>query len=119
MDKFYIIVIVVAIVCLILCLVAVGLSLQSASTNAPFPKLQAPCPDGWGMDGSSCTVNTLNIGTMTNTNGIYSGVNQSAVWSINNAQWQGNVTASICDKNKWAVGNGVSWDGVSNYNQCK
>ena len=121
MDKFYIIVIVVAVICLILCLVAVGLSLSSGA-NTPFPKLQAPCPDGWAITAeSSCTVNPLNAGTLTNTGGNYSATASGGVWtsSNNNNTWQPNTNATVCDKKKWAVANGVIWDGVSNYNQCK
>lgn len=120
MDKFYIIVIVVAVICLILCLVAVGLSLSS-SADTPFPKLQTPCPDGWAIiDGSSCTVNSLNAGTLSNTSGVYSTTTSGGgVWSSTNKNWVLNTNATVCDKKKWAVANGVIWDGVSNYNQCK
>ena len=120
MDKFYIIVIVVAVICLILCLVAVGLTLQSASVKTPFPKLQAPCPDGWGMDGSGCTVNALNIGTIQpkNVGGSVYDIS-GAIWKSVGTAFQVKEHTSICEKKKWAFQNGVTWDGVSNYNQCK
>jgi hypothetical protein len=117
MDNFYIIVVVVAVVFLILCLVAVGMSLQTSGATAPFPKLQAPCPDGWGKDSDgSCIQNPINIGSRT---GPTLGPDEINVWSsLSSNKFTANPNATICDKRKWAIAKGINWDGVSNYNQC-
>lgn len=120
MDNFQIIVLLVAVVALILCLVAVGISLQNKGKTDPFPKLQAPCPDGWGIDTSGCRVNTtVNFGTgnISSVNNAFTGT--AGVWMNNtNTNLVGNINATICDKRKWAIGNSINWDGISNYNQC-
>ena len=117
-DSFYIIVVVVAVIFLILCLVAVGISLEKKGSTDPFPKLQAPCPDGWKIDGSGCEVADLNKGNLLVSGASYQSANTN-VWLPNNSNtFYGNITASICDKRSWAITNGISWDGVSNYNQC-
>jgi hypothetical protein len=119
-DSFYIIVVVVAVIFLILCLVAVGISLEKKSTTDPFPKLQASCPDGWAIDGSGCTVAEINHGNLSkNSGGTYYESANTTVWLPNTSNtFYGNITASICDKRKWAISNGIAWDGISNYNQC-
>jgi len=120
MENFYIIVVVVAVVALILCLVAVGISLQKKNETSPFPKLQAPCPDGWAIDGSNCTVNTINAGVLEKTNSrSYYDSADLKVWQPSTSNtFVGVPTATICDKRKWAIDKGINWDGVSNYNQC-
>lgn len=112
MESFYIIVVVVAIVSLILCLVMVGITLQSQQGNKPvFPKLQNVCPDGWKVTSTDCTLPTgatLTAASM----GDFS----ANVWDAGFKRKT--ADPSICDKKKWAVTNGIQWDGVSNYNQC-
>ena len=116
MDPFYSIVILVAIVFLILSLIAVGMALQKQGKTDPFPRLQAVCPDGWGMDTNHCIINNLNKGTINPASASYPmGTNASTVWLEGFGR---NPTATLCDKRKWALGNGIAWDGVSNYNQC-
>ena len=117
-DSFYIIVVVVAVIFLILCLVAVGISLEKKGSTDPFPKLQASCPDGWAIDVSGCTVADLNKGYLTLSGGFYQSANTNVWLPSNSNKFHGNITASICDKRSWAITNGISWDGVSNYNQC-
>ena len=120
MEYFYIIVVVIAVVLLILCLVAVGISLQAKGTTDPFPKLQAPCPDGWGQDVSGrCLLGAVNKGTPTVLTGTSLSASDEVAWSsVDSTKYTVNPTATICDKRKWAIANGITWDGVSNYNQC-
>ena len=121
MDYFYIIVVVVAVVILILCLVAVGLSLQTKNTADPFPKLQAPCPDGWAVsDSGVCTMGSVNKGSpVARTGTTLSGTIETNVWSsLTSNAFTPNTTATICNKRAWAIDKGITWDGVSNYNQC-
>jgi hypothetical protein len=117
MESFYIIVVVVAIVSLILCLVLVGITLQSQQGNKPvFPKLQNVCPDGWKVTPDSCSPNPLNAGDAGHVvTDVSMGEFYSNVWETSFKRKEG---ASICDKRKWAINNGIQWDGVSNYNQC-
>lgn len=116
MDYFYIIVVVVAVICLILCLSAVGIALQTQGKTDAFPRLQAICPDGWAVGTTNCQFNDLNPGSIDTTSAtVPMGVNASNVWS---AGFERKATATICDKRKWALQNGVKWDGISNYNQC-
>lgn len=116
MESFYIIVIVIAIVSLLLCLVMVGITLQSQQGNKPvFPKLQNVCPDGWTKTSTSCTRNPLNAGSPTAVTDLSMGEYSAPVWS---ASFERKAEATVCDKRKWAVSNGIQWDGVSNYNQC-
>lgn len=116
MDPFYSIVIIVAIVFLILALIAVGMALQKQGKKDPFPRLQAVCPDGWAMTDTHCIINSLNKGTVNTQSTSYPmGTNASSVWSPGFAR---NPAATLCDKRKWALNNGIAWDGVSNYNQC-
>jgi len=118
MESFYIIVVVVAIVSLILCLVMVGITLQSQQGNKPvFPKLQSVCPDRWTSSGDTCTLNTSNDGD--GVTATAKGEHNENVWAAENTTtFQAKVGATICDKRKWAISNGIQWDGVSNYNQC-
>lgn len=116
MESFYIIVIVIAIVSLLLCLVMVGITLQSQQGNKPvFPKLQNVCPDGWTKTSTGCTLNPLNAGSPTAVTNASMGEFSDPVWS---SSFERKADVGVCDKRKWAVSNGIQWDGVSNYNQC-
>lgn len=130
MDYFYTVVIVIAVVLLILCLIAVGIALQNQGKNEVFPKYQNPCPDGWAVDPSGCTLNSINEGTYdfsfnnpsygtnpriwdnTDGNANASGRHQHKIKA------DGTYEMSVCEKKSWANKYGIIWDGVSNYNQC-
>lgn len=129
MDYFYTVVIVIAVVLLILCLIAVGIALQNQGKNEVFPKYQNPCPDGWAVDASGCTLNSINEGTYNFSEDI-GGMNYDPIWDNSNnvanpsgrhqhkLNADGTHAASVCEKKAWANKNGIIWDGVSNYNQC-
>lgn len=129
MDYFYTVVIVIAVILLILCLIAVGIALQNQGKNEVFPKYQNPCPDGWAVDPSGCTLNSINEGTY-DFSGVVGVMNYDPIWDNSNnvanpsgrhqhkIKADGTYEMSVCDKKSWANKNGIIWDGVSNYNQC-
>ena len=106
--SFYLMVLIVAFVILLISLIFVGILLQNQDANKEFPAQANYCPDGWGVDvsgycdpatGNSPTDNSYNI--FTETSGKYKPKD-----------------VSLCDKRNWAISKGVSWDGVSNFNNC-
>lgn len=120
MDYFYSVVIGIAVIFLILSLIAVGIALQNQGKNEVFPKHQAPCPDGWAIDGSTCTVNTNNGGGYTSSiNSIPTDDPGINVWeSVSTGKFTHKPNATVCAKKTWANKKKIQWDGVSNYNQC-
>jgi hypothetical protein len=120
MDYFYSVVIGIAVIFLILSLIAVGIALQNQGKNEVFPKHQSPCPDGWEIDGSTCTVNTINGGGYLSTStGITSGDPEENVWTdLTSGKFTHKPNATVCAKKTWANQKKIQWDGVSNYNQC-
>jgi len=134
MERFHIIVIIVAIVVLCLVLLVVGILLGKGNPNLAFPPSYGECPDYWAMteDSSKCIIPTykpdaVNIGSVYDENGGfnpsvmttpgYSSEEKDAVITryidFTDNKWTG-----ICDKQKWAKEYGIVWDGVSNYNNC-
>jgi len=120
MDYFYSVVIGIAVIFLILSLIAVGIALQNQGKNEVFPKHQSPCPDGWAIDGSTCTFNTNNDGGYNSSStGITSGDPAENVWrDITSGKFTHKPNATVCAKKNWANKKKIQWDGVSNYNQC-
>ena len=117
MESFYIIVVVVAIVLLILCLVMVGITLQSQQGNKTvFPKLQNACPDKWTSSETACVLDGSNDGEGVTASA--KGAHWENVWENDAALFKAKAGATVCDKRKWAISNGIQWDGVSNFNQC-
>lgn len=118
---FYTIVLIVMIVLLIICLTLFGVYYNSIKTK-PFPETQAICPKNWTNTDGNCmnpAAGSLNRLTTipTTTPGYSSRVNGI---NPNDEKWSSYLGAknSICGKKKWADSNGISWDGVSNYNSC-
>ena len=76
MERFHIIVIIVAIVVLCLVLLVVGILLGKGNPNLAFPPSYGECPDYWAMteDSSKCIIPTykpdaVNIGSVYDENG--------------------------------------------------
>lgn len=134
MDRFYVIVLLVAFVFLILCLIGVGIMMQKQDEDKAFPMYASKCPDGWVVsDTSGCQVpassSELNypeyveaISKEAYVNNFYIGsdIAKDAVEANIQSQYL-NFTpnATTCDKHAWARDVGVRWDGVSNYNKCE
>jgi hypothetical protein len=95
----------------------VGITLQSQQGKKPvFPKLQSVCPDRWTSSGDECSLHASNVGEGVTT--AAKGEHKENVWESDGSKFKAKVGATICDKRKWAISNGIQWDGVSNYNQC-
>lgn len=135
MDRFYVIVLLVAFVFLILCLIGVGIMMQKQDEDKAFPMYASKCPDGWVVsDTSGCQVpassSELNypdyitaISKKDYVEKFYIGSDITAgEGNANNIQSQYlkfAANATTCDKHAWARDVGVRWDGVSNYNKCE
>lgn len=129
MDRFYVIVLLVAFVFLILCLIGVGIMMQKQDEDKAFPIYASKCPDGWVVsDTSGCQVpapGSLNYPEEDEiVDNKYSSFYESTIpatlvsGSIDDAYIKFAANATTCDKHAWARDVGVRWDGVSNYNKC-
>ena len=123
MDQFHYIVLGVATVALILVLTYMGIFLTSSSYNKRvYPPTQNTCPDYWLLDASGrCIVPTANSANypQTSFNKLAGYDSASGTIDFNNAAWS--TTPGLtqrCSLRKWALDNGVTWDGVTNFNQC-
>ena len=125
MDKFYLIVGSIAIIILILVLLFVGIKMignKTATGNNLFPPMYSSCPDYWTVYNGQCKIpdsGAKNIGSLRAAN--YSTIPgykaQTGTIDFNDTAWAATGTA-ICSQKKWANSNGISWDGVTNYNGC-
>ena len=108
-TSFQQIVLTIAIIFLILILVVIGYSLSNSKTDKNWPPIVANCPDYW----EDITDSTL-----------------AAVGSVKckNTQSMGTCVAdkifvktdTPCDKYKWAISCGATWDGITyGYGQYK
>lgn len=137
---FYHIVLIVAVIFLILLLTFIGISMK-ASKKTNFPPSRNTCPDYWRVDYSDpekpmCKISPLNVGIiktvneklmMTNdpndsdkTKAYTPGYN-SAKNAVDFADpsWPALFSSSgQCSLKKWANKYEISWDGVSNFNNC-
>jgi hypothetical protein len=147
MEWFYFIVIAIAIIILILLLAYIGISMGTNSTgiSTQFPPIKNSCPDLWKADpdaDNTCIIpvnndnteydTTRNVGTAimgdatkdfshadTKTHGFipYTSTEAAAI-NFNDAGWAGEGKTTDCAKKEWANTNQISWDGISNFNQC-
>ena len=147
MEWFYFIVIAIAIIILILLLAYIGISMgtNSKGISTQFPPIKNSCPDLWKADpdaANTCIIpvnnnnteydTTRNVGTAimgdatkdfshadTKTHGFipYTSTEAAAI-NFNDAGWAGEGKTTDCAKKEWANTNQVSWDGISNFNQC-
>jgi hypothetical protein len=138
MEWFYFAVIVVAIILLIIMLTYIGTRMvsdrRSGVSSSVFPPVKNTCPDLWEstMSGNivSCKIpasSASNVGDLY-TNGKSDAANfdigtvsgsltdRTVTFSANTENTLG--TSGDCAKKKWANMHGISWDGISNYNQC-
>jgi len=138
MEWFYFAVIVVAIILLIIMLTYIGTRMvsdrRSGVSSSVFPPVKNTCPDLWEstMSGNivSCKIpasSASNVGDLY-TNGKSDAANfdigtvsgsltdRTVTFSASTENTLG--TSGDCAKKKWANMHGISWDGISNYNQC-
>ena len=107
--SFYSMVLIVAFVILLISLIFVGILLQNQDANKEFPAQANYCPDGWGVKANGfCVPATDNLPSD-------SSYNRFTQDSGTHKPVEG---VSLCDKREWAISKGVSWDGVSNFNNC-
>ena len=144
MDPFYTYVSIGAVLILVIVLIAFGVMMSELHTTDTFPPTYQTCPDMWAIDGSGgCTVpsnnGAKNKGMLsTNSSGdkvttssgdgslptlINTNVALASAYSLqlNDSGIMSGLYPAIsdrCSKKKWALNNGVVWDGVTNYNAC-
>jgi hypothetical protein len=131
MDRFYLIVILIALLALIGILTYVGvLMTYYRDKDTTYPPVAASCPDFWEVDenkncripaGNDSAVNTGEIYIHTelqlkpdNTFGL--DLNNKTI-NFEHADW-GMGGTSTCNKQAWANQYGLVWDGITNYNSC-
>lgn len=107
MEQFYVIVMTTVVVLLILTLTYIGVYVvNDDDKNTTFPPVETQCPDYWGTKDGKCIVpDTMNKGTLSSASGT-------------EMDFTGASYDTICKKKQWANDNGISWDGISNYNKC-
>lgn len=112
--SFYSMVLIIAFVILLISLIFVGILLQNQDANKEFPAQANYCPDGWGVDSDGyCDPAT---GNLPKPNGV-SDISGEIFTSVGSGKFKPK-DVSLCDKRDWAISKGVSWDGVSNFNNC-
>ena len=118
MNAFNTIVLTIAVIFLILILTAVGVIMLYTNNNSlVYPPTSSTCPDYWSYSNSKCTSNGTNLGTVSATGPVTaSGTDFS--FSPTDDYFTKNGVSKTCGQKRWAVTNGVVWDGVSNYNKC-
>ena len=123
MDQFHYIVLGIATVALILVLTYMGIFLTSTTYNKRvYPPTQNTCPDYWLLNDSGGCI----VPTSTNANFPRQSLSStpgynSSTGSIdfNNSGWSTVPgLTQRCALRNWAIDNGVTWDGVTNFNQC-
>lgn len=143
MDSFYWTVLVIAIIALIGALTYVGV-LMTYYTNqdTTYPPVASSCPDFWAVSPANqnvCVIPSGDAAGIKNVGTIYTattdatsdvttyalqlttdntpGFDGSTGIDFSDAQW-GVGNGALCKKSSWANQNGLTWDGVSNYNSC-
>ena len=119
MDNFYMIVVLIAVVILVLCLTGIGILMRYQNAGQQYPPTANTCPDGWTVDGTSCTSPALTTGITYGTDGTNgyrettTGTERKATVRFSDGYWN-----DVCKKKKWANKYAINWDGVSNYTRC-
>ena len=141
MDTFRIVVLAIAVVVLIGFLAYVGSMIKADVKSQMFPPISQQCPDGWTYSetrgiltdptspivSTSCTsggvANRGTAGTMKNLNYPNKDLIKLSDPTKNIGAVGWGVTmkpaTTVCLQREWANKNGISWDGVSNFNGCE
>lgn len=122
MDTFYIIVLSIAACTLIILLTFIGIKMtynRRQSQGTTFPPSYSNCPDNWTADTEgNCTVGNFNTGNSKFNKKNTPGYISSKQINFQDESW-GSTSTRVCTLNNWAKINNISWDGISNYNNCK
>ncbi len=133
MDSFYNTVLMVALILLILGLSYAGYLLYYYGyAEETWPKSRGACPDTWiemgkdAEDRQRCvlSLNSPNLGkddfASTNPSGIaYNSVDTHTVYTHDAGSGMFTFESlPKCDLKAWADLNEISWDGITNYNNC-
>ena len=130
--SFYTTVSVVAFVVLMIVLVILGIVIAYPSHNtAPFPPTTNTCPDYWTTGSLSLKQNRcymprcgVNTGGLCDHNGkVYTGndyvhKDDKGLYYIDVSKSLSTNPLPFCSFNDWATLHNISWNGVSNTNQC-
>ena len=120
MNSFYTLVLSVALICLILILSYFGIMMSYEKQSVlAYPPVSNTCPDYWAFNNTSGCVlpgtgesNWVAISMVDKLTG-YTADSSNSYIDFRHKNW-----TNPCDKKKWANQNGISWDGISNYNMC-
>jgi hypothetical protein len=120
MDSFHYSVLGIALVMLIIMFIIVGVMISRNKVSIIYPPYANDCPNYWSMNSGKCIlpVSTgINIPTG-DTDALPGFLKSDRSIDFQDSKWgtYSGATSAICAKKKWAVDNGVLWDGVSNYN---
>lgn len=134
MEQFYVIVMTTVVVLLIVTLTYIGVYvINDDDKSVTFPPVETQCPDYWEAsqetiaadpstgDAAYTYVNCKPVSDVNTGNGQASGehaYNKDKNEGVVDFYSKGTKYKTICDKKNWANLNGISWDGVSNYNKC-
>jgi hypothetical protein len=118
MERFHIIVLVVASVSLILVLTVAGILIKKDNSSQKFPTSHKDVPDGWTKSENKDTAGVITGYTLTHT--TTGGANTNPTTLVPYKTFTGAVwkDIDICEKKKWADQNEVYWDGITTYNGC-
>lgn len=131
MDRFYLIVILIALLALIGILTYVGvLMTYYRNKDTTYPPVAASCPDFWEVDeNKNCRIpaendSAVNLGEIYITNELQLKPDNTFGLDLNkktinfeHADW-GMAGTTTCKKQAWANQYGLVWDGITNYNSC-
>lgn len=119
MTEFKFTIAIIAIITLILLLTIVGVSLSSNETKIDWPPMQTKCPELYTLSTTSGEENTCHVangysdyGTDTTSIGATTVGGTQQCNSVNTAHADFTGIGGDCNKHKWAVDCGVSWDGI-------
>jgi hypothetical protein len=120
MDSFHYSVLGIALVMLIIMFIIVGVMLSRNKVSIIYPPYANDCPNYWSMNSEGKCVLTeggINLPTISPLDANLPGKSNGSI-DFKNQGWgtYSGATSAICAKKKWALDNGVLWDGVSNYN---
>ena len=145
MDSFYLTVASIAVIILILMLTYVGVLLFFTKSSDVYPPMRNQCPDYWKLDDNGKCIfpkvlsskNRGQLKTVANYDWKIAGTEtrlfetpnpivttdstkEISSFNMDSPKWDNlyGKKGELCNKKYWAVLNKISWDGVSNTNQC-
>lgn len=113
---FHQIVIIIAFIIMIFALIGVGMTLHKGSIVSSYPTYTNSCPDGWTPSADGCTMPdgaSFTEADLTNYNDTY------GIFEQNGKTIKFPPATTKCAKYNFSKHFGLTWDGISNYNQCQ